>query len=176
VGQTFLSASWGGFPAAPTPDWKVRRMEIGRFCNQPAVRLRRLQWLWLPRCRNQALRCLSTRNDDETSDCWAERAAPWSAAARGRLGWAVSSNARTVAPKESGDTSPHFKMSNLQTPDWKVRRTGRLESLPHVVCGRIAGSQLRNSDLTPPRSSKLSSGDGAPAESPSSAASCWAVL
>ena len=31
------------------------------------------------------------------------------------------------------------------TPDWKVRRTGRLESLSHAVCGRIAGSQLRNS-------------------------------
>jgi len=42
-----------------------------------------------------------------------KRAAPWSAAARGRLGWAVSSNARTVAPKESGDTSPHFKMSDI---------------------------------------------------------------
>ena len=86
-------------------------VKIGRFCNQPAVRLRCLQWLWLPRCRNQALRCLSTRNDEETPDCWATRAAPWSAAARGRFGWA-----RRVAPKESGDTSPHFKMSNLQIP------------------------------------------------------------
>ena len=25
VGQTFLSASWGDFPVAPRPDWKVRR-------------------------------------------------------------------------------------------------------------------------------------------------------
>jgi hypothetical protein len=24
VGQTFLSASWGEFPVAPRPDWKVR--------------------------------------------------------------------------------------------------------------------------------------------------------
>jgi len=54
--------------------------------------------------------------DDETSDCWAARTAPWSAVARGRLGWAVSSNARTVAPKESGDTPPHSKIANVQIP------------------------------------------------------------
>jgi len=58
-----------------------------------------------------------TRNDDETSDCRAERAAPWSPAARGRFGWA-----RRVAPKESGDTSPHSKISNFQ-PLAKGRNT-----------------------------------------------------
>jgi len=27
MGQTFLSASWGDFPVAPRPDWKVRRTD-----------------------------------------------------------------------------------------------------------------------------------------------------
>jgi hypothetical protein len=35
----------------------------------------------------------------------------WSAAARGRFGWA-----RRVAPEESGDTSPQSKISKLQIP------------------------------------------------------------
>jgi hypothetical protein len=33
VGQTFLSASWGDFPVAPRPDWKVR--QTGRLESLP---------------------------------------------------------------------------------------------------------------------------------------------
>ena len=35
MGQTFLSASWGDFPVAPKPDWKVRR--TGRLESLPHV-------------------------------------------------------------------------------------------------------------------------------------------
>ncbi len=35
MGQTFLSASWSGFPAALTPDWKVQR--TGRLESLPYV-------------------------------------------------------------------------------------------------------------------------------------------
>jgi len=35
VGQTFLSASWGDFPVAPRPDWKVRR--TGRLESLPHI-------------------------------------------------------------------------------------------------------------------------------------------
>ena len=36
MGQTFLSASWGDFPVAPRPDWKVRR--TGRLESLPYIR------------------------------------------------------------------------------------------------------------------------------------------
>ena len=43
VGQTFLSASWGDFPVAPRPDWKVRR--TGRLESLPHMVWRESQVL-----------------------------------------------------------------------------------------------------------------------------------
>jgi hypothetical protein len=52
---------------------------------------------------------MTRRNDAKTSDWLREMLCLWSAAARGRFGWA-----RRDVPKESGDPSPQSKMSNLQ--------------------------------------------------------------
>ena len=40
------------------------------------------------------------------------------------------------------------RLSSRPRPDWKVRRTGRLESLPHIVLAPYPRLQLRNSGLT----------------------------
>jgi len=83
-------------------------------------------------------------NDDATSDCWAARAAPWSASARGRLGWA-----RRVAPKESDVSSPHFKMStsNLRIPTFAGKHTNPRGS----ATGRTAANDdISTQTPTPP--------------------------
>ena len=59
---------------------------------------------------------------------------------------AASSRSRLTRQRESGVKPPHSKGSiggtSAAGPDWKVRRTGRLKSLPHFVCRHLGGSQL----------------------------------
>ena len=138
MGQTFLSASWGNFPVALRPDWKVRPpWERGRPVRNRGRR---------PRGHWSGLRPLQGGRDAR---------APSVAASQTRL---VSSQCVATTKRlfgygicqQRGHSNPKaVRMtgkSNLQRPDWKGRPTGRLESPPHVVCCRIAAastSELR---------------------------------